>query len=194
MAGASKKRQQRERRAGEGSESDSSSPSHSSHGPASESQSQHARMASSSQASPLRRSPPRYDGNRDPEAYIEGAGGVTSRDPNTSGVIIDARRLDLVLISYQTSLTSPTPVRIRGLSFFRTSASYSHVALQHFTVVVMDIFVFRKFDQLTRDEKYDVPTDLPKRPAANKTGKEIVVGLNTFNIVAYPTKAVYQYD
>ncbi|KAL2350262.1 hypothetical protein BJ546DRAFT_455829 [Cryomyces antarcticus] len=102
MAGASKKRQQRERRAGEGSESDSSSPSHSSHGPASESQSQHARMASSSQASPLRRSPPRYDGNRDPEAYIEGAGGVTSRDPNTSGVIIDARRLDLGMGGWST--------------------------------------------------------------------------------------------
>ncbi|TKA61731.1 hypothetical protein B0A49_11611, partial [Cryomyces minteri] len=161
MAGASKKRQQRERKGGEGSESDPSSPSRSS-GPASESQSQHARMASSSQASPLRRSPPRYDGNRDPEAYIEGAGGVTARDPNTSGVIVDARRLDL--------------------------------ASHHFTVVIMDIFVFRKFDQLTRDEKYDVPTDLPKRPAANKTGKEIVVGLNTFNIAAYPTKAVYQYD
>jgi len=35
---------------------------------------------------------------------------------------------------------------------------------------------------------------IPKRPAPSKLGREILVGLNTFNVMAFPQKKVYQYS
>ncbi|KAF2144567.1 uncharacterized protein K452DRAFT_266507 [Aplosporella prunicola CBS 121167] len=41
----------------------------------------------------------------------------------------------------------------------------------------------------------DIPADMPKRPAKlNTQGREVVIGLNTFNVVAIPSKPIYQYD
>ena len=41
---------------------------------------------------------------------------------------------------------------------------------------------------------YDQPTILPTRPAPSKLGQAVKIGLNTFNVIEYPTKKVYQYD
>ena len=41
---------------------------------------------------------------------------------------------------------------------------------------------------------YDQPTILPSRPAPSKLGQAAKIGLNTFNVIEYPTKKVYQYD
>ncbi|EAU35074.1 conserved hypothetical protein [Aspergillus terreus NIH2624] len=42
--------------------------------------------------------------------------------------------------------------------------------------------------------KYAIPVKHVPRPGFNTTGKEIEVSMNAFNITAYPTKNVYQYD
>ena len=42
--------------------------------------------------------------------------------------------------------------------------------------------------------KYSVPVDTVPRPGFNTTGKEIEVKVNTFPIVKFPSKTVYQYD
>jgi len=43
--------------------------------------------------------------------------------------------------------------------------------------------------------QFDEPTTLPKRPAAgNKTGKEVDIRLNSFEVMAFPSKPVWQYD
>lgn len=48
----------------------------------------------------------------------------------------------------------------------------------------------------TNDEvKLAVPDSIPRRPAKlNMQGREVPVKLNTFNVVAMPSKHVYQYD
>lgn len=58
----------------------------------------------------------------------------------------------------------------------------------------MDPTNFRHFDNKTNEVKYAVPSELPKRPGMNKQGREVSIGLNTFNVLKFPTKPVYQYD
>jgi eukaryotic translation initiation factor 2C len=41
---------------------------------------------------------------------------------------------------------------------------------------------------------YDQPSVLPPRPAASKLGQPAKIGLNTFNVIEYPSKPVYSYD
>lgn len=51
-----------------------------------------------------------------------------------------------------------------------------------------------KLETYLGDPQHDVPTDLPKRTKLNKTGKEVNVKLNTFNVIDFPREPVYQYD
>ncbi|OCL04728.1 Piwi-domain-containing protein [Glonium stellatum] len=58
-----------------------------------------------------------------------------------------------------------------------------------------DITQFRHFDTKTNTVKFDLPPSLPPRPKKfNSLGKEISLTLNTFNVLALPTKPVWQYD
>ncbi|KAI9830214.1 MAG: hypothetical protein M1826_005016 [Phylliscum demangeonii] len=44
------------------------------------------------------------------------------------------------------------------------------------------------------DHLYEVPTELPRRPGFNTSGKEATIRVNSYNILKYPERAVYQYD
>ncbi|KAI9724962.1 MAG: hypothetical protein M1812_000238 [Candelaria pacifica] len=45
------------------------------------------------------------------------------------------------------------------------------------------------------DRMYDMPTELMARPKnGNTTGKEVTIDVNSFNVLQYPTKTVFQYD
>lgn len=46
-----------------------------------------------------------------------------------------------------------------------------------------------------KDGKEQVIEGFPKRPEQlNKTGKPVEVKLNTFNVLSYPSKSIWQYD
>jgi eukaryotic translation initiation factor 2C len=58
-----------------------------------------------------------------------------------------------------------------------------------------DITQFRHFDTKANIVKFELPPSLPPRPKKfNSLGKEISLTLNTFNVLALPTKPVWQYD
>lgn len=62
----------------------------------------------------------------------------------------------------------------------------------------MDFHAFRDYEvklQDANDSQVDQSASLPSRPAKpNSQGRETIVQLNTFNVLSYPTKKVYQYD
>jgi len=61
----------------------------------------------------------------------------------------------------------------------------------------MDFHAFQHYEGRFRADKTknDIPQTLPSRPSQpNNQGRETVVQLNTFNVLQYPTKDVYQYD
>ena len=43
-------------------------------------------------------------------------------------------------------------------------------------------------------QQYDVPTDLIRRPGFNSTGVAATVAVNSYPILKFPTKSIYQYD
>jgi hypothetical protein len=61
--------------------------------------------------------------------------------------------------------------------------------------IIDDFVKFRNWDIDTNTWKLATPSWIPKRPAEfNKYGKEITVGLNTYNVLSYTSKPVHQYD
>jgi eukaryotic translation initiation factor 2C len=55
--------------------------------------------------------------------------------------------------------------------------------------------IFRNFDQKTNPIKVNTPGDMPPRPKEmNKLGRDVAIGLNTFHVLQFPQKPVYQYD
>jgi len=61
----------------------------------------------------------------------------------------------------------------------------------------MDYRAFQDYEVKFRADipQSDVPASLPSRPAQpNNQGRETIIQLNTFNVLQYPTKKVYQYD
>lgn len=59
----------------------------------------------------------------------------------------------------------------------------------------MDPQAYRYFNRETNTVTFDIDQNLPVRPPkGNSTGKPITIGLNSFNVVDFPSKAVYQYD
>lgn len=58
----------------------------------------------------------------------------------------------------------------------------------------MEIQNFRHYNRDTNAVKYDLPTELMKRPGYNTSGKEMLTSINSFPILKYPTVKVYQYD
>lgn len=62
----------------------------------------------------------------------------------------------------------------------------------------MDLYAFRDFEVKLHNAdsiKSDISLTFPTRPSKpNSLGRETTVQLNTFNVQAYPTKKVYQYD
>ncbi|KAI9823313.1 MAG: hypothetical protein M1832_002537 [Thelocarpon impressellum] len=59
----------------------------------------------------------------------------------------------------------------------------------------MDISNFRTFNRDTNEVKYDIPTELPLRPKQTvSVGKEVNLRINSYNILKYPERTVYQYD
>jgi hypothetical protein len=53
---------------------------------------------------------------------------------------------------------------------------------------------FRHLNVDTDKHEYDVPAVLPSRPGFNTTGQAVQVNLNSFPIIQYPDKTIYQYD
>lgn len=58
----------------------------------------------------------------------------------------------------------------------------------------VDYFRFRHNDVKTNVSGLQLPTAHPARPKLCTLGREVNIGLNTFNVLSYPTKPVYQYD
>lgn len=59
----------------------------------------------------------------------------------------------------------------------------------------MEIQNFRHFNRETNETQYDMPTELMARPKiGNTTGKEVTIEVNSFSVLQFPTKTVYQYD
>ena len=59
----------------------------------------------------------------------------------------------------------------------------------------MDIYSLRTYAPETNTYKYQLPTELPRRPQpGNTAGKEVTIRVNSYNIVKYPDKTIYQYD
>jgi hypothetical protein len=58
-----------------------------------------------------------------------------------------------------------------------------------------DYLSFIKTDKLTGERKIELPDSLPPRPKkANTLGREIKMGINTYNLHGLPTRPAYQYD
>lgn len=54
---------------------------------------------------------------------------------------------------------------------------------------------YRNFNLDTNANKMDIPEELPQRPEKfNTIGKEINIQLNTYPVLSFPKKKVYQYD
>jgi eukaryotic translation initiation factor 2C len=53
---------------------------------------------------------------------------------------------------------------------------------------------YRTVDVDTNVEKYQFPSELPKRPSYNSNGKQIEVRINQFKVNKYPNQDVWQYD
>ena len=53
---------------------------------------------------------------------------------------------------------------------------------------------FRHLNVDTDKHQYDIPTILPKRPGFNTTGQAVAVNINSFPILKFPDRTVYQYD
>ena len=48
--------------------------------------------------------------------------------------------------------------------------------------------------QVTDKSQYELPTTLPRRPDFNDTGDNCTVAINSYPVLEYPTKTVFQYD
>ncbi|KAI9845055.1 MAG: hypothetical protein M1838_001912 [Thelocarpon superellum] len=59
----------------------------------------------------------------------------------------------------------------------------------------MELLSFRTWNKATNEAQYEVPTDLPPRPKVTTTlGREVAIKLNSYSILKYPDKTIYQYD
>ena len=59
----------------------------------------------------------------------------------------------------------------------------------------MEIIYFRQWDRETNEVKYDMPTELMKRPEEfNNTGKGVQLAINSYPMLSPPTVNVFQYD
>ena len=57
-----------------------------------------------------------------------------------------------------------------------------------------DTTKFRNLCVTTDGKEYDIPTVLPPRPAFNTSGQAVAININSFPILAFPNKKIYQYD
>jgi len=53
---------------------------------------------------------------------------------------------------------------------------------------------FRHLNVDTDKHEYDIPAVLPSRPGFNTTGQAVQVNINSFPILQFPDKTIYQYD
>lgn len=58
----------------------------------------------------------------------------------------------------------------------------------------MEMQNYRTFDRTTDTERYEFPSELPKRPGLSNQGKAIQVRVNQFKIKQWVNRDVYQYD
>jgi hypothetical protein len=59
----------------------------------------------------------------------------------------------------------------------------------------MDFQNYRKFNKVTNQTQYVIPTDLVQRNGRlNTQGVPIAVQVNSYKILNWPTKKVHQYD
>ncbi|KAL9085957.1 MAG: hypothetical protein Q9165_007319 [Trypethelium subeluteriae] len=145
------------------------------------------------------RSPPRYDGNRDPDPgpWQEYAGGAGTVDPEHNPITWNPRNLDLGGQAWtvirglnatlddsstlgSTSCLAPSSLPENFPPIMSSSMSSERVGL------------LRDFDLTHVQFIPDSP--LPAKPKLNTTGKEIKLTLNTWPVKGLPVNPVWQYD
>ncbi|KAH0537257.1 hypothetical protein FGG08_005919 [Glutinoglossum americanum] len=73
-------------------------------------------------------------------------------------------------------------------------SAHSTSSLLHHFSLKMEIQNYRKFNKLTNEEQYIIPTALVQRKGFNNQGEPINIQVNSYKIQTWPTKKVHQYD
>jgi hypothetical protein len=59
----------------------------------------------------------------------------------------------------------------------------------------MEHLNFRKYNSTTNEVKFDLPTGhYPERPCLNTEGKSVIVRVNQFKVLEWPSDDIWQYD
>lgn len=74
----------------------------------------------------------------------------------------------------------------------------SFASLYHYFAISSAVVHVQHLDTSLADAnsiKYKLPTELPRRPQpGNTSGTQVKINVNSYNIVKFPDKTVYQYD
>ena len=55
-------------------------------------------------------------------------------------------------------------------------------------------YKFRHLNVSADIGQYEIPTELVRRPGTNTSGLAVQVSVNSYPVISYPTKTIYQYD